>query len=196
MSAQTLTLVAAVIAAAAAIVGAVVSSLTARRVSREAAAAALKKDAVAFRRERIATMTDMFFENSVELQALSSCCASVPWLSQTPLKEIHERGELNISRVEYATAVLRMNGEEVGDDQSAIPEIRHNFRRFCHSVAQYKDQIELGNIEPSGQAKPPAKSAEKSLLAASETWDAHLAALRSIVSRTCSRSATIHSSGD
>jgi hypothetical protein len=186
VTAQTVTLIAALIAAIAAVCGAILSSSTARRVAKESALATQYREDRAFRRQRIAAMKDILFENAIALRALSGYCHSVPWLTKTPLEEIHEKGIMHIARIEYAVEILRTMGESILDDESTLAGLPSLFASYCGWISNYKEQIDIGNIEPTGNAKPPAKEIEKGFLSESRNWDRRIGTMREIIAQVCS----------
>lgn len=183
---QFLTLIAAIIAAAAAITGAVMSSITARKISRESSQAAMRKDALAFRRQRISFVQDLVLSNAAELAAYTACFQSVPWLTQTSLDAIHEKGETHIAKLQFGLALLEQFGIVFEDDRSIIPFTAMKFQSLCHAVYDYKVQLSLGNIEPSGKPNQIGMTANDGLKDQYSEWGVHLVNLKAIVSAACS----------
>ena len=185
--AQSATLVAAIIGASAAIAGVVVTSLNARRLAREAASAAVERESLSFRRQRLTTMKDMLFESAISLQSLSGCCKSISWLAKTPLAHIHEEGGILISRITYAINVIRAMGEEIDDPQGVLFGLGLQYQGLCSAIYLYKEQIDLANVKPIGEANAEAAGAASRLNSESRDWDVHLENLRFVVANICSR---------
>jgi hypothetical protein len=180
MTAQEVTLLAAIIAAVAAGFAAIVSSVTARRVAKEAARAQELRESTVFRRDRVAELKQILFDGVIALDTLRENCNSVPWIAKTPIEKIHERGAREISRISLAFDTL--------DKMNALPPdgytpymLGYYFRGFVGKVVTYQEQIAAGNIELSGHASPAGKEAENNLAEADEEWRAKLKDLRDAV---------------
>ena len=189
--AQSVTLIAATIGAVAAVTGVVVTSRNARRIAKETATAIQRREDHAFRRQRLAAMKDMLFESALALQSLSACCNSIPWLTKTPLEELHERGETHISRINYAAQIIQTMSDEVEVQNGLLAGLAGLFHGFCGAIYFYKQQISIGNIEQSGQVKHEAKEADARFETATRDWNRHILDLRELVTGVCSKQEAI-----
>lgn len=178
MIAQTVTLIVAMLGAIAAIIAAVVSSRTARRAAKETAEAQSERERSAFRREQVRRTKEIIFESAVALQTLASCCEYVPWLANTSLVDIQERGSAAISRINYAVEELRAMNAVAPEKAASQRGLSYGFALYTGKVTTYREQIDKGNIALSGEAKEVAKVAENNMLEAQKKWQDELHGLR------------------
>ena len=186
---ETATLFAALIAAVAAIVSASMSRSTSRLVARETANAALKREAIASRRQSISNMKSVLFDNAVLLRALTSCCGSVGWLATTPIEKLHSDGEMFLSRISFAIRVLEHHGLAIED--SIVSKLDDAFPGLCDAAFRYKSQIDLGNIEPSGSANDKAKAVQSLMTSQLGEWKKRMRDLQVVVANVCTEAEPI-----
>jgi hypothetical protein len=181
MTIEAVNLMAAIVAALAALFSAFVASKTALRVAKETAHAEETRELSSFRRERLAYLRDILFESAVALEAFRTTCRHVPWLANTPIEHITQRGTDTIACLKYAFEALRaMNAKGTGES-GPIYLLGRYFERLIGSLTQYKDMIDIGHIEHSAQVAESALDVQKRSIEVSAEWGKTISKLREFV---------------